>query len=443
MLLCAAGGSGVFSAEEKLFFTAPSELPNVSRHMHTAGFWIKRHPAPDKVIMTPPQIEAFNNHIRNDLKLTKDIFAVTRNFQTETLVADFEKILNDFTDKGHCTAAGTRNDTAFIDKARRNMNLPDVISGMAPRYGLVVQYTDVRFLPTAEGLYESPGDFDFDQLQNSSLDVGTAVAVVHQSADKKWYYVLTALSDGWVRKEDIALAQVKTVRDFVENPQFVVATVPKAEIFLNEAMTDYLEYVRMGTRLPLVSLSQGKVQVFVPIRDKDGKLQTVPSYVSSASVHEGFLSLTPRTIYNQAFAMLNQPYGWGGMYGQQDRSAFLDEVFGTVGIILPRDSKNQAQVGTLLAEFNEKTAVKEKLESLSAVPPAEALLWMKGHILLYLGMVDERPYAIHAVWAFRQRQGDRDVPRVLNRVVVSDLSLGEGSQKGSLLKRLIKIIEIK
>ncbi len=42
--------------------------------------------------------------------------------------------------------------------------------------------------------------------------------------------------------------------------------------------------------------------------------------------------------------MLNQPYGWGDMYGEQDCSRFLQMVFATVGIMLPRDSKDQAQV---------------------------------------------------------------------------------------------------
>jgi hypothetical protein len=131
------------------------------------------------------------------------------------------------------------------------------------------------------------------------------------------------------------------------------------------------------------------------------------------------------------------------MHGEQDCSAFLDEVFAVMGIILPRDSKDQAQTGQMLAQFEEKTLGPQKIEAFGGVLGGITLLPMKGHIMLYLGMVDERPYAIHAVWAYRERKGDKDVPRVMNRVVVSDLSLGEGSQKGSLLKRLSKIVEIK
>ncbi len=53
--------------------------------------------------------------------------------------------------------------------------------------------------------------------------------------------------------------------------------------------------------------------------------------------------------------MLNQPYGWGDMYGEQDCSRFLQMVFATVGISLPRDSKDQAQVSNSVVDFDEKS----------------------------------------------------------------------------------------
>jgi len=365
------------SLAEEMFYTAPSRLAHTHRQMNTAGFWIGRHPAPDQVIMTPQGIIAFNNHVRDDLKLTKDIFAAP---------------------------AGAR-------------------------YGLTVHYTDVRFAPTDEPRYETPGDVDFDQQQNSTLDVGTPVVVTQESADKKWFYVLSATSDGWVRSADVALGDEKAVRDFASAKKFAVAVKAKADIFLDDGMARFDDYVRMGTRLPLIKTSGGKTQVRVPVAGKDGALEIATGYMNSNDVHEGYLPYTARAVYTQAFAMLNQPYGWGGMYGEQDCSAFLDEVFATVGIILPRDSKDQAQVG-------------RKLAALKDAPPL-ALLPLKGHIMLYLGSIEGRPYAIHAVWAYRERGADKDIPRVINRVVVSDLSLGEGSHKGSLLERLTGIVEVK
>jgi len=35
---------------EKLYYAAPTLIPNTQLQMKTAGFWISRHPFPDKVI---------------------------------------------------------------------------------------------------------------------------------------------------------------------------------------------------------------------------------------------------------------------------------------------------------------------------------------------------------------------------------------------------------
>jgi hypothetical protein len=56
-----------------------------------------------------------------------------------------------------------------------------------------------------------------------------------------------------------------------------------------------------------------------------------------------------------------------------------------------------------------------------------------------LGKDNDRLYAIHAIWAYREKGPEGDVPTVLGRVVVSDLSLGEGSSKGSLLERIVAV----
>ena len=137
---------------------AQERTDEYERSMKTAGFWIGRHPSPDAVIMGPSAIDRFNARLRNDNKLTKDIFS-----------------------------------------------LSGAVIGMAPRYGLVVHYASQRFLP------------NFDPLQNSALDAGTPAAVVHTSADGRWYYVMTSISDGWVEAKNIALGDIHQVMEFAES----------------------------------------------------------------------------------------------------------------------------------------------------------------------------------------------------------------------------------
>ena len=108
----------------------------------------------------------------------------------------------------------------------------------------------------------------------------------------------------------------------------------------------------MGAKLFLAEDVAGDaVGIVLPTRADDGRLEVKTGYVKRQETVAGHLSYTPRHIVEQAFEMLNTPYGWGGMNGQQDCSQFVQEVFATMGIALPRDSSDQARVGRLISSL--------------------------------------------------------------------------------------------
>jgi hypothetical protein len=381
--------------------------------------------------MAPDAIDQFNAGLRGDKKLTKDIFTLVQDQKTQSLLDGLQKTLADISAKDYYTAEGVRDDQDFIENARSNMNLSGVVVGVEPRYGLIVHYTSQRFLPTDKGLYESRDDLDFDQLQNSALDVGTPVAVVHASSDGLWYYVMTTISDGWVKAKDVAIGDETQVKQFAQNNDFAVVIKPKADIFMNEGMTDYYDYARMGSRLPLTSVDAGRVTINVPGLDDNGNLVIKEAYMNAEDVNTGFLPFTARNVYKQALSMLNEPYGWGDMFGEQDCSRFLQMVFATMGLELPRDSKDQARISSIVVIFDDRAKDADKTAAIINTLPAITFLVLKGHIMLYLGAVDGKPYAIHETTTLG-----------VDRVIISDLMLGEGSPKGSLLKRLIRTVTI-
>ncbi len=428
-------------AEERLNYIAPSKLKDTSRLMKTPGYWISRHLSPDEVVMDEKKIQLFNDYVRENLHLTRNIFQLVNQYKMESLLESFEKTYNGIKDKALYDAKGNKGNDTQLEKIKQNMNWPGIVSGVSPRYGIIVHYTDVRYFPTAEPQYVLSHDIDFDELQNSSFDVGTAVAVVHQSADKKWFYVYAKDCEGWVRVEDIALADAKQVQIFLTaRPAGVIR--PKADLYADLARREQVDYLRMGARLPLSTIEGEVATVLMPTRDKEGALKVVTGYMNAEDISDGFLTYTPRHLLTQAFAMLNAPYGWGGMYGEQDCSAFIQEIFATVGIDLPRNSSEQAQVGRALEAMDERIPDHEKVAVIIKATPGAAVLTMKGHILFYVGSVDGKPYAIHAIWAYRQAGKENDIPRVINRVVVSDLTIGEGSKKGSLIRRLNGVREL-
>jgi hypothetical protein len=237
------------------------------------------------------------------------------------------------------------------------MDLDHVGSSIKPTCGLIVHYTNERVLPTDQGLYDSSDGLYsyklgyFDLLQNSALDVGTPVIVLHISTDQQWYYVVTEICDGWVAASDVALESEEQIHIFSDKTFPFVAIQPHADLFLNESKTEYYDSIRMGMTLPLVRIAGENVIVNMPITAGDRSLQIVEATMSAEEVHVGYLPYTARNIYEAAFRMLNQPYGWGDSFGEQDCSRFLNMIFATVGIQLPRNSTDEANSGRRVGTF--------------------------------------------------------------------------------------------
>ncbi|MGB5264968.1 MAG: NlpC/P60 family protein, partial [Polyangiales bacterium] len=152
---------------------------------------------------------------------------------------------------------------------------------------------------------------------------------------------------------------------------------------------------------------------------------------------------TRRELLTEAFSLLGKPYGWGGKGGGYDCSRFLLEVFARFGIDLPRHSARQAMAGTFSVDVSELEDPNEKRLLLEAsARRGIVLLHFPGHIMLYLGTSEEGvPMAIHAFSEYLTPCVGLDLETVnrVDRVAVSDLSLGAGSSRGDFLSRVTRI----
>jgi len=108
---------------------------------------------------------------------------------------------------------------------------------------------------------------------------------------------------------------------------------------------------------------------------------------------------------------------------------------------MPRDSYRQAVFGgDRRVDVSERTE-SAKMKLLEQCPNAPTLLYMKGHVMLFLGVVDGRAYAIHSYWDY----GPYDTPDLVyhvGKVAVSDLSLGKIGE-GNLLQWITALIPLK
>jgi hypothetical protein len=149
-------------------------------------------------------------------------------------------------------------------------------------------------------------------------------------------------------------------------------------------------------------------------------------------------ALTRRELLTTAFQFLDSRYGFGDANGGRDCSRLQMDLFESFDLALPRHSGWQAQAGSYAVDLA-GASPEQKLSALEAAQQHGAvLLTFPGHVMLYLGKSEAGvPMALHALGEFvRPCPGGGETVLDVQRTVVSDLQLGAGSSRGSLLQRL-------
>lgn len=288
---------------------------------------------------------------------------------------------------------------------------------------------DLRCLPLSGGLYRGRIDRDFDRNQCSRLNPGDLVRALRRTADG-WLYVRAGNVVGWL--EHAALSPTMTpheARALVARPRLVVLD----DLVPAETAHGDRVFLRLGTGFPLVDDAGPGFQILVPTEAgwTDAFLAKTPA------VSEGFLPLTRRNVLALAFARLGDPYGWGGLGGFRDCSSLLLDIAATFDLHLGRNSSVQAQAGAAVVDV---TGLADDAK-LAAIRAAQArgivFLYMPGHIMLHLGELDGRAYALSAIseYLLPCPEGGHRTVRI-DRVDVTDLERGRGTERTSFLERI-------
>jgi hypothetical protein len=419
-----------------LYFVAPQQL-GAEAEMRRPGFWISRLPDPDQIVMDAGAIEELNRSIVEDKHLRNDLFRLEAP-SPETLTKRFAGQITAM-EKRHLFDAGLKPVTQEFWKAMRGLVTPPD-SPSTVRWALAVKFTHQRILPSDANLNAEVGDVEFDELQNSGIDIGTAFQVLQESFDRQWVFAITPLSEGWVKASDLAFGSAEEIQAALNQPMGVVVSA-RSDCYSDSGRRAFRTLLRMGTRFPLIQAGPVVTEIRVPDRDGD-KLVWTPAWVATPDLSPQPLPYTRRTIIEQAFQFLNSPYGWGDEGEEQDCSSFVRMVFETVGVHLPRNSAAQGRSAASIAVFQKATPRADRLAQIAAAPAGNTLLQMQGHIMLYLGQYRDLPWAISEIWAYHEDASTGSRIRVINRTSVTPLDLGSGSKSGSLLERLVNVTEV-
>lgn len=237
--------------------------------------------------------------------------------------------------------------------------------------GIVIEKTLLRDKP------------DISLPAETALYINMPVVILEKQDD--WYRVRSYFYEGWVSAQHIVLPDNNQYNKFINPEKFVVVTASKIEV--NNSIID------MGVTLPYLDTTDGKYKILIPEKDKNGNLTAKELLIGRDKAHIGYLPYTTNNVYIQSFKYLGAPYGWGDENGI-DCSSFIASVYRTFGIYLPRNSiqQNMAIRDKIdLADLSLEN--KYKLLDENNNP---SILYMDGHIMLYLGKKDDDYYIINA-----------------------------------------------
>ena len=298
---------------------------------------------------------------------------------------------------------------------------------------VVTRGVDVRCMPQRSGLYTPAMDLDFDRNQCSAAHMGEVVRVGRVSQDGLWRYVHTGHSVGWIEGDEALTPPLSAdaARRFRDAGSRLVAIddwVP----------TSTGGFLRMGIDVPVFGrTAQGQWHIQLPTR---WGLQDAYVHADDAVVAPALPALTRRNVFTTVFARLDDPYGWGGTGRGRDCSRLLLDTLGTFGVRLGRNSSVQSRAGAVVIDVADLNEQQKLAAIVDNGRKGIVFLYMPGHIMLYLGQLDGVPYAISAISEIKLPcPGGGDQTLRLDRVEVTDLDVGRGTQKTAFIQRMTRI----
>jgi cell wall-associated NlpC family hydrolase len=319
--------------------------------------------------------------------------------------------------------------------AKKNCGLEEVPAASEVRYALTIDRTNLRLLPEVEGWFTSKDDTHYDQLQATVLDPCEPLAVLIDSKDKQFVLVESRAYAGWVKTSDLAFTDKATWLKYVAPQNYLTVTASRKTVPQGKA------FYQMGGKILLRSTElqkDGSWAIYMPTLDANGTIiEQGLNIPNDNGVVKGVLACSENNLIRQAFRFLGEGYGWGGLEKNVDCSSFVQDVYRSVGIELPRDANRQEKVMTHSISLKNMNR-EQRLEIIKKSKPG-ALLFTPSHVMMYLGNDDNgEPLVIQALSSYYTFDGGQTAKHYVRKVLVSDLH-SLGSDKSEMLDRITSV----
>ena len=397
-------------------------------------YWIAQAASADNVVLDAAAIAAQNERLHRTDDSVMDIEKIAPMLAR----AQVREWIDDLSQRPQRTlfdVQGNEVGSGQIDDLIRNLNLDAVPETRQARYGLVVHRADLRTFPTRLRVFSRRGDTDIDRFQENALFPGTPVIVAHESADGRWWFVVSALYSAWIEKEAVAIGPADEVFAYTRKSPYLIVTGAKANTVFSPERPEVSELqLDMGVRVPVLADWPANKPVNgqhpytahvieLPYRSADGALHFTPALVPKTSdVAADYLPLTRANLLRQSFKFLGERYGWGHSYNARDCSGFVSEVYRSFGVQLPRNTRDQGVSPAFdRIALTEKHSYEDRLAIMRQLQIGD-LVYIPGHVMMVIGRQDGLPYVIHDTTGVTYREANGEIARAdLNAVSVTPL----------------------
>jgi hypothetical protein len=421
----------------------------------TPQFWVDRLASAEAVVMDPALIAAQNAKLQRLDPTIHDLRAWPATL-AQAEVKQWIERLSQRPDHAMYDVDGRQVPDAVLDALVDDLALAAIPATQPTRYGLVVDRADLRTFPTAVRMFSTRGETDIDRLQESALFPGTPVVIAHASRDGRWWFVVSPRYAAWIEKRHVAEATAAQVFGHVDRaPYRVITGASERTVFTREQPAVSELPLDMGVRVPLAEWPADKPVngqhpytahvIELPIRNPDGMLQLVPALLPKrADSRPDYLPLTQGNVIRQAFKFLGERYGWGHAYNGRDCSGFVSEVYRSMGVELPRNTRDQARSPALQhVDFTATDAAGKRKAAVDALQVGD-LVYIPGHVMMVIGRIDGAPYVIHDTNGGSFLGADGKLRRMgLNGVSVTPLLPLMFNEREHYVDRITSIVRIR
>jgi len=311
-------------------------------------------------------------------------------------------------------------------------------------HAIMIQNEQMRTLPSHKPFFKKttlPGEgYPFDYLQTSRIHIAEPILVSHYTRDGAWAFVQSSFASGWIPSTSFVWLDAKERIPFINAPKIAITT---DNVPLYNEKQYFIAYGKIGAIFPIEGEDDTFFYAFIYTKNADFLAHKITLMIPKAFAQRVPLPFDKESISQIGDQLLGEKYGWGGYLANRDCSAMTRDFLAPFGVWIPRNSAAQKSFGEYI--------------SLKDLPPKEkeamilkhgiaflSLIYLKGHIMLYAGEINQKPVVMQNIWGVRTMDNGVEGRNVIGKAILSDLHVGEGlanvPEKGLLINRVEGIL---